>query len=118
MDGASGAEDMIGRLLDASGYHSAKEGISHPPVIGEAVSVTLPARWVVLRTSQSLLNGEIILVKKVPEKHDRELSAVLRYAERVGIRGLPLSYDPSANEGVLVGVDPAKKAGEETPRQA
>ena len=118
MDGASGAEDMIGRLLDASGYHSAKEGITHPPVIGEAVSVTLPARWVVLRTSQSLLSGEIILVKKVPEKPDRELSAVLRYAERVGIRVLPFSYDPSANEGFLVGLDPAKKAAEETPGKA
>jgi hypothetical protein len=73
---------------------------------------------VVLRTSQSLLNGEIILVKKVPEKPDRELSAVLRYAERVGIRVLPFSYDPSANEGFLVGLDPAKKAAEETPGKA
>jgi hypothetical protein len=118
MDGASGAEEMVDRLLGASGYYSVKEGIAHPPVIGESVSVTLPARWVVLRTSQSLLNGEIILIKKVPEKPASELTAVLRYADRVGIRVLPFSFDPSANEGFLAGWEPAKKAGEEAPRNS
>ena len=118
MDGASGAEEMVARLLGASGYHSVKEGIAHPPVIGESVSVTLPARWVVLRTSQSLLNGEIILIKKVPEKPASELTAVLRYADRIGIRVLPFSFDPSANEGFLAGWEPAKKAGEEAPRNS
>jgi hypothetical protein len=116
MDGASGAEEMVDRLLGASGYYSVKEGIAHPPVIGDSVSVTLPARWVVLRTSQSLLNGEIILIKKVPEKPQPELTAVFRYADRVGIRVLPFSFDPSANEGFLAGWEPAKEAGEEAPR--
>jgi hypothetical protein len=115
MDGAQGALDMIGRLLDASGYHSVKEGFAHPPVIGEDLSVTLPARWVILRTSQSLLNGEIILIKEVPEKPDRDLSAVLRYSEQVGIRVLPFAYDPSAYEGFLVGLDPVQEAREEHP---
>ncbi|MGZ8446849.1 MAG: LysM peptidoglycan-binding domain-containing protein [Candidatus Deferrimicrobiaceae bacterium] len=118
MDAASGAEDMVDRLLGASGYYSVKEGIAHPPVIGESVSVTLPARWVVLRTSQSLLNGEIILIKKVAEKPASELTAVLRYADRVGIRVLPFSFDPSANEGFLAGWEPAKKAVEEAPRSS
>jgi hypothetical protein len=112
MDGTQGALDMIGRLLGASGYYSVKEGFAHPPVIGEELSVTLPARWVILRTSQSLLNGEIILVKEVPEKPGRDLSAVLRYAERVGMRVLPFSHDPSAYEGFLVGLDPVEDAGE------
>jgi hypothetical protein len=112
MDGASGAEEMVDRLLGASGYYSVKEGIAHPPVIGDSVSVTLPARWVVLRTSQSLLNGEIILIKKVPEKPQPELTAVFRYADRVGIRVLPFSFDPSVNEGFLAGWEPAKEAEE------
>lgn len=112
MDGTQGALDMIGRLLGASGYYSVKEGFAHPPVIGEEVSVTVPARWVILRTSQSLLNGEIILVKEVPEKPGRDLSAVLRYAERVGMRVLPFSHDPSAYEGFLAGLDPLEDAGE------
>jgi hypothetical protein len=116
MDGASGAEEMVDRLLHASGYYSVKEGIAHPPVIGDLVSVTLPAQWVVLRTSQSLLNGEIILIKEVPEKPQPELTAVFRYADRVGIRVLPFSFDPSVNEGFLVGWEPAKEAGEEAPR--
>ncbi len=113
MDGAQGALDTIGRLLGVSGYYSVKEGFAHPPVIGEEVSVTLPARWVVLRTSQSLLNGEIILVKEVPEKPGRDLSAVLRFAERVGMRVLPFAHDPSAYEGFLVGLDPVEGTGEE-----
>jgi len=112
MDGTQGALDMIGRLLDASGYYSVKEGFAHPPVIGEDLSVTLPARWVILRTSQSLLNGEIILIKEVPEKPSHDLSMVLRYAEQVGIRVLPFAYDPSAYEGFLVGLDPVQEAGE------
>ncbi len=115
MDGAQGALDMVGRLLGASGYHSVKEGLAHPPVIGEDLSVTLPARWVVLRTSESLLNGEIILVKEVLEKPDPDLPAVLQYAEQVGIRVLPFAYDPSAYEGFLVGFDPVWERGAENP---
>jgi hypothetical protein len=69
---------------------------------------------VVLRTSQSLLNGEIILIKEVPEKPDGELSSVLRFADHVGIRVLPFAYDPSANEGFLAGLDPGKNPTEET----
>ena len=115
MNGAQGALEMIGRLLDASGYYSVKEGFAHPPVIGEDLSVILPARWVILRTSQSLLNGEIILIKEVPEKPDHDLSMVLRYAEQVGIRVLPFAYDPSAYEGFLVGIDPVEAAGEGRP---
>ncbi|MGW8284876.1 MAG: LysM peptidoglycan-binding domain-containing protein [Candidatus Deferrimicrobiaceae bacterium] len=115
MGGTQGALDMIGRLLDASGYYSVKEGFAHPPVIGEDLSVILPARWVILRTSQSLLNGEIILIKEVPEKPDHDLSMVLRYAEQVGIRVLPFAYDPSAYEGFLVGLDPVQEAGEIRP---
>ncbi len=106
MAGASDAEDMIDRLLGASGYYSVKDGRTRPPVIGEEVSVSLPARWVILRTSRSLLAGEILLVKHVPEKPGPDLSAVLRYAERVGIRVLPFTYDPSANEGFLAGLEP------------
>jgi hypothetical protein len=114
MDGAQGALGMIGRLLGVSGYYSVKEGLANPPVIGEDLSVSLPARWVVLRTSQSLLNGEIILIKEVPEKPDGELSSVLRFADHVGIRVLPFAYDPSANEGFLAGLDPDKNPTEET----
>jgi len=95
--------------------YSVKEGFAHPPVIGEDLSVILPARWVILRTSQSLLNGEIILIKEVPEKPDHDLSMVLRYAEQVGIRVLPFAYDPSAYEGFLVGLDPVQEAGEVRP---
>ncbi|TFG58119.1 MAG: LysM peptidoglycan-binding domain-containing protein, partial [Deltaproteobacteria bacterium] len=115
MDGTQGALDVIGRLLGVSGYYSVREGFANAPVIGEEVSVSLPARWVVLRTSQSMLNGEIFLVKEVPEKPGRDLSAVLRYAERVGIRTLPFAYDPSAYEGYLVGLPPVPVEEEEAP---
>ncbi len=115
MDGTQGALDVIGRLLGVSGYYSVREGFASAPVIGEEVSVSLPARWVVLRTSQSLLNGEIFLVKEVPEKPGHDLSAVLRYAERVGIRVLPFAYDPSAYEGFLVGLPPVPVEEEEAP---
>jgi hypothetical protein len=115
MDGTQGALDVIGRLLGVSGYYSVREGFAHSPVIGEEVSVSLPARWVILRTSQSLLNGEIFLVKEVPEKPGHDLSAVLRYAERVGIRALPFAYDPSAYEGFLVGLPPVPVEEEEAP---
>lgn len=110
MDGAAGPEEMIDRLLRASGYHSVRSGLARPPVIGEKVSVVLPARWVILKTSQSLLSGEIIVVKKVPEKPGRDLSAVLRYADKVGIRVVPYAFDPSANEGFVVSVEPAEEA--------
>lgn len=105
MDGAQEAGEMIRRLLRVSGYHSVKEGFSSPLVIGEGVSVALPARWVVLRTPQSLLSGEVILVKEVPEKPGEELAAVIRYADRIGIRVLPYATDPSTREGFLVGFE-------------
>ncbi len=116
MGDAQGPTEMIDRLLRSSGYHSVKDGIARPLVIGEAVSVTIPARWVVLRTEKSLLAGEVILVKEVPEKPGYSLSAVLRYAERVGIRVLPYAVDPSAREGFVVAVEEgAADAGADPP---
>jgi len=105
LDGSRDAGEIIQRLLQSSGYHSVKEGLSRPLVIGEGISVTLPARWVVLRTPESLLSGEVILIKEVPEKPSGNLAAVLRYAGRVGIRVLPYATDPSALEGFLAGID-------------
>ncbi len=116
-EGAGSAGEMIRRLLAVSGYHSVKDGAAHPLVIGEGIAVSLPARWVVLRTPESLLKGEVILVKEVPEKPSEDLSAVLRYADRVGIRVLPYATDPSAMEGFLVGIDKAE-AETEPPRLA
>ncbi len=112
MEGTRDAGEIIRRLLQASGYHSVKEGLSRPLVIGEGVSVTLPAGWVVLRTPKSLLTGEVILIKEVPEKPSGDLASVLIYADRVGIRVLPFSADPSALEGFLVGIDDEDGAGE------
>jgi LysM repeat protein len=105
LSGAADAGDMIDRILAASGYHSFKEGLSRPVVIGETVSVSIPARWVVQRTDQSLLSGDLALVKEVPERPGEELLAVLRYARRVGIRVLPYAADPSTMEGFLVGLE-------------
>ena len=101
---AGGAGDRIDRILRVSGYHSVKEGISSPLVMGETVSVALPARWVIQRTEDSLLADDLILLKEVPEKPDPELLAVLRYARRVGVRVLPYADDPKTMEGFLVGV--------------
>ncbi|MBS1243964.1 MAG: Peptidoglycan-binding LysM [Deltaproteobacteria bacterium] len=101
---AGGAGDRIDRILRASGYHSVKEGISSPVVMGETVSVALPARWVIQRTEDSLLSGDLILLKEVPEKPDPELLAVLRYARRIGLRVLPYADDPNALEGFLAGI--------------
>lgn len=109
---AGGAGDRIDRILGVAGYHSVKEGISRPLVMGETVSVALPARWIIQRTGESLLSGDIVLVKEVPEKPDRELLAVLRYARRLGIRVLPYADDPKAMEGFLVGVEEDASAGE------
>jgi hypothetical protein len=117
LEGTRDSGEIIHRLLQASGYHSVKEGIAHPLVIGEGVTVTLPARWVVLRTPESLLSGEVILIKEVPEKPSENLAAVLRYADRVGIRVLPFATDPSALEGFLVGIDDPADAAE-PPRRA
>jgi hypothetical protein len=108
---AGGAGDRIDRILRVSGYHSVKEGITRPVVMGETVSVTLPARWVILRTKDSLLSGDLILLKEVPEKPDPELLAVLRYARRVGLRVLPYADDPNALEGFLVGIQEEEPAG-------
>jgi LysM repeat protein len=108
---AGGAGDRIDRILRVSGYHSVKEGISSPVVMGETVSVALPARWVIQRTADSLLSGDLILLKEVPEKPDPELLAVLRYARRVGLRVLPYADDPKAMEGFLVGVQEEESAG-------
>ncbi len=101
---AGGAGDRIDRILRVSGYHSVKEGISRPLVMGETVSVALPARWVIQRTEDSLLSGDLILLKEVPEKPDPDLLAVLRYARRIGLRVLPYADDPNAMEGFLVGI--------------
>jgi len=108
---AGGAGDRIDRILRVSGYHSVKEGISRPVVMGETVSVALPARWVIQRTKDSLLSGDLVLLKEVPEKPDPELLAVLRYARRLGLRILPYADDPKAMEGFLVGVEEEASAG-------
>lgn len=112
LGGSSGPLEAVERLLRAAGYYSVKDGISRPLVIGEEVAVDIPADWVVLRTEQSLLGGEVVLVKEVPEKPEAGLSAVLRYAARVGIRILPFAADRSAGEGFLVGLE--GDAGEAT----
>ncbi len=109
---AGGAGDRIDRILRVSGYHSVKEGISRPVVMGETVSVALPARWIIQRTGDSLLSGDLVLLKEVPEKPDPELLAVLRYARRVGLRVLPYADDPKAMEGFLVGLQEESSAGE------
>ncbi len=109
--GAQGVDEMIDRILSVSGYYSVKEGLERPLVIGESVSVALPARWVIQRTRDSLLSGDLVLVKKVPEKPGRDLLAVLRYARRVGIRVLPYADDPKAMEGFLVGLGEEEAAG-------
>jgi LysM repeat protein len=109
---AGGAGERIDRILRAAGYHSVKEGITRPVVMGETVSVALPARWVIQRSEDSLLSGDLVLVLEVPEKPDPELLAVLRYARRVGIRVLPYADDPKAMEGFLVGVGEEASAGE------
>ncbi len=101
---AAGSAGMIDRVLGVSGYHSVKEGISRPVVMGETVSVALPARWIIQRTEDSLLSGDIVLVKEVPEKPGPDLMAVLRYARRLGLRVLPYADDPAAMEGFLVGL--------------
>ena len=108
---AGGAGDRIDRILRVSGYHSVKEGISSPVVMGETVSVALPARWVIQRTEDSLLSGDLVLLKEVPEKPDPELLAVLRYARRIGLRVLPYADDPKAMEGFLVGVQEEPSEG-------
>ena len=109
LEGARGAGEMIDRILRVSGYHSVKEGITRPLVIGETVSVVLPARWVIQRTEKSLLSGDLVLLKETPEKPTAELASVLRYAQRVGVRVLPYADDPKSMEGFLVGVDEEEK---------
>jgi len=108
---AGDAGERIDRILKGSGYHSVKDGLGKPVVIGETVSVTLPARWVIQRSDQSLLAGDLVLVKEVPEKPGGELLAVLRYAQRVGIRVLPYAVDPGASEGFLVGLGEEEGGG-------
>lgn len=108
---AGGAGDRIDRILRVSGYHSVKEGLSRPVVMGETVSVALPARWVIQRSEDSLLSGDLVLLKEVPEKPDPELLAVLRYARRIGLRVLPYADDPKAMEGFLVGVQEEEAEG-------
>lgn len=108
---AGGAGERIDRILRVSGYHSVKEGITRPVVMGETVSVALPARWVIQRTEDSLLSGDLILLKEVPEKPGPELLAVLRYARRLGLRVLPYADDPNAMEGFLVGIQEEEAGG-------
>jgi len=98
------AGEMIDRILRVSGYHSIREGVTRPVIIGEAVSVAIPARWVVQRTEDSVLSGDLVLVKEVPEKPGEDILAVLRYAGRVGVRVLPYAADPATAEGFLVGI--------------
>ena len=106
---AGGVGDRIDRILRVSGYHSVKEGISRPVVMGETVSVALPARWIIQRTEDSLLSGDLILLKEVPEKPGPELLAVLRYARRIGLRVLPYADDPNAMEGFLLGIQEERR---------
>jgi len=101
---AGDAGEMIERILKVAGYYSVKDGLVKPAVIGESVSVTLPARWIVQRTDQSLLSGDLVLIKEVPESPGEELLAVLRYARRVGVRVLPYAVDPKDKEGFLAGL--------------
>ena len=108
--GETGANGMIDRILGASGYHSVKEGLSRPLVIGETVSVSVPARWIVQRTDQSLLSGDLVLVMEVPERPGEVVLSVLRYARRVGIRVLPYAADPNTAEGFLVGLGEEEQA--------
>ena len=108
---AGGAGDRIDRILRVSGYHSVKEGISNPLVMGETVSVALPAQKVIQRTEDSLLSGDLVLLKEVPEKPGPELLAVLRYARRIGLRVLPYADDPKAMEGFLVGIQEEPSEG-------
>jgi len=110
MGGASGPLDTVDRFLTAAGYHSVREGKMHPLVIGEPLSVAIPADRIVLKTEQSLLRGEVFLIKEVPESPGEELSAVLRYAGRVGIRVLPFAVDRSVGEGFLVGMRDAEES--------
>jgi hypothetical protein len=118
MDGTRDPWEIIRRLLQASGYHSVKEGLARPLVVGEGVAVTLPARWIVLRTPESLLSGEVILIKEVPENPSGNLIAVLRFADRVGIRVLPIATDRNALEGFLVGIDDPGATGDPPARRA
>ncbi|MCL1926698.1 MAG: LysM peptidoglycan-binding domain-containing protein [Syntrophorhabdaceae bacterium] len=102
---ARSAADRIDRILQVSGYHSVKEGISSPLTIGEAVSVTLPARWIIQRTKENALSGDLVLLKETPEKPSAELVSILRYAQRVGVIVLPFADDPAAREGFLIGIE-------------
>jgi hypothetical protein len=115
MAGADGPEEMIDRVLRAAGYHSVRDGRERPLVIGEEVTVVLPARWIVLRTPESLLSGEVVLVKEVPEKPSDALAGILKYADRVGIHVLPYAADPSSLEGFVVGLDGGEGGTEDSP---
>lgn len=117
MGGASGPLDMVDRFLEAAGYHSVREGRRHPLVIGDPLSVSIPADRIVLKEEQSLLRGEVFLIKEVPESPGEELSAVLRYAGRVGIRILPFAVDRSVGEGFLVGLRD-EEPGPDAPAEA
>ena len=103
LQGARDAAERIDRILQVSGYHSIKEGITHPLVIGDAVSVTIPARWIIQKTSDDLLSDDVALLKETTEKPTAVLVSILRYAQRVGVRVLPFAVDPAATEGFLVG---------------
>ncbi|GAB4368569.1 MAG: hypothetical protein Kow00128_14020 [Deltaproteobacteria bacterium] len=114
---APGPLDRVDRFLRAAGYHSVREGKAHPLVIGESPAVSIPADRIVLKTEQSLLRGEVYLIKEVPESPGEELAAVLRYADRVGIRVLPFAADPAAGEGFLVGI-PEAEDGPDLPAES
>ena len=105
---ARSAVDMIDRVLKVSGYYSVKEGISYPLTIGEDVSITLPARWIIQRTKENMISGDLVLLKETPEKPSAELISILRYAQRVGVSVLPFADDPSSMEGFLIGIEEEK----------
>lgn len=116
MADAAGAGEMIDRLLRGAGYHSVTSRSIEIGEPGRNVWVVLPAGWVVLRGEESLLRGELILVKEVPEKPGPDLSAVLRFAARAGVRVLPYAVDPAAREGFLVALDGEARDADPPPR--
>jgi len=112
IDGGAGAAAAVSRLLEAAGYYAVKDGTAHPVVIGEAVSVEIPARFVVLKTKDALATGEVYLIKEAAEKPAPELEAVIAYAGRVGIRVVPFSADETLREGFVAGLAGPDDAGE------
>lgn len=108
---AGSAREAIEKILRSAGYHSVKDGLSSPLVVGEAVSVSMPARFVVLKTRESLDAGDVILVKEAPEKPSKAFMSIVAYGNEVGISTLAYAADQSARDGFLVGME--ESAGDE-----